>query len=101
MCTVCSLLYTPIGNLDCNYFFRSLEEGIETEKLDLMGGLLFEPLLQCFDQQIDTPSPERKAQWLENENEAKSRCQRERQKVPQWLCHGHTIGVRHSLSRAL
>ena len=47
-----------------------------------MGGLLFEPLLQCFDQQIDTPSPEQKAQWLENENEAKSRCQRDAKK-----CH--------------
>ena len=51
-------------------------------------------------QQIDTPPPEQKAQWLENENEAKSRCQRGRQKVRQWLRHRHAIGVRQSLSRA-
>ena len=51
-------------------------------------------------QQIDTPPPEQKAQRLENENEAKSRCQMGRQKVRQWISHGHAIGVRQSLSRA-
>ena len=47
------------------------------------------------DQQTDVthpptrPQQNRKAQCLENENEAKSRCQRGRQKVRQWLRHGH------------
>ena len=34
-----------------------------------------------------------KAECLENENEAKSRCQRVHQKVCQWLHHGHAIGI--------
>ena len=45
------------------------------------------------DQQLDVP-PEQKAQGFPNENEAKSRCQRGRQKV-------YAIRVRQSLSRAV
>ena len=58
-------------------------------------------MLSFHNLSVDTPPPEQKAQWLENENEAKSRCQRRRQKVCQWLRHGHAIGIRQSLSRAL